>query len=238
MSASPDAFRAENGGEEDQQNVEGRRILTELIASRVVVVHNTVFPTPFHMATAVAKFGFHRPVQFINLLKFRKHAKYADGSHANWSGAEAYTKYAKEVKERLLPVIGATITLAGVCRGLMIGEVTDLWDAVAIIRYKSLASCAELTGSPIFLDVHRHRLAAVEGEINIMVWETENFALFDNKLGDAPTSAAAALASVFAGASSVDQTSSGSKTKPEKEDAEAALNGASSSKPVRGFALL
>ena len=71
---------------------------------------------------------------WINLLKFKIKAEYADGRSSDLSGKEAYAIYAQEVQEHLKKV-GAKLTFSGKVKDLLIGEVEDLWDSVAIAEY-------------------------------------------------------------------------------------------------------
>lgn len=137
---------------------------------------NAVFPKPSNVARNISEFGLLRPAHYINLVKFRKRALYPDGRHTTWTGAQAYSHYANEVRRLLLPTYGISVTLAGVCRGLIIGHMSEEYDAVAILRYPSFLSVIALTASPLFQAIHLHRLAGLEGEINIMVHETYDLA--------------------------------------------------------------
>ena len=76
------------------------------------------------------------PIAMVNLLKFKEKAEYEDGRDTNFSGAEAYAIYAEKVKE-CLKKVGAEIVFSGVVSRLMLGEVEDIWDSIAIARYPS-----------------------------------------------------------------------------------------------------
>ena len=71
------------------------------------------------------------PISMVNLLKFKKKAEYEDGRDTQMSGKEAYQIYAIEVQEHLKKV-GAEMVFGGAVSRLMLGEVEDLWDSVAI----------------------------------------------------------------------------------------------------------
>ena len=89
------------------------------------------------------------PIAMVNLLKFKEKAEYEDGRDTNLSGAEAYAVYAEKVKECLKKVGGEIIFSGGVSR-LMLGEVDDLWDSVAIARYPSRKAMLEMIMDPYY----------------------------------------------------------------------------------------
>jgi hypothetical protein len=71
-------------------------------------------------------------IRMVNLLKFKKKASYEDGRETDQTGKEAYKIYAKEVSTVHLPKVGGKIIFSGEVSRLLIGEVEDLWDMVAI----------------------------------------------------------------------------------------------------------
>ena len=77
-----------------------------------------------------------KPIFMVNLLKFKKLAQYPDKRETNLTGQEAYAIYGKEVVEHLTKVGGKPI-FGGNVERLMLGEVEDLWDQVAIAMYPS-----------------------------------------------------------------------------------------------------
>ena len=77
-----------------------------------------------------------RPIHMLNLLKFRENASYPDGKDRHLSGREAYARYTKEVA-KILHEMGGKIEFVADISRLMLGEVEDLWDAVAIASYPS-----------------------------------------------------------------------------------------------------
>ena len=83
------------------------------------------------------------PIAMVNLLKFKEKAEYEDGRETNLSGAEAYAIYGEKVQE-CLKKVGAEMTFSGVVSRLMLGEVEDLWDSVAIARYPSRKAMLEM----------------------------------------------------------------------------------------------
>ena len=111
------------------------------------------------------------PIAMVNLLKFKEKAEYEDGRETNLSGAEAYAIYGEKVQE-CLKKVGAEMTFSGLVSRLMLGEVEDLWDSVAIARYPSRKAMLEMIMDPYYQEIEKHRSAGLEGQLNI---ETKYF---------------------------------------------------------------
>ena len=106
------------------------------------------------------------PFVMVNLLKFKDKAEYADGSDADISGREAYERYGVEVA-KLVVGLGGRIRYSGPVTGLMLGEVEDLWDMVALAEYPSLAAFRQMATSPAMHAIEPHRTAGLAGQLNI-----------------------------------------------------------------------
>lgn len=128
-------------------------------------VENAVFPS-MEQATAFFAGKDDEPFVMVNLLKFKAKAEYADGSDAHLTGAEAYARYGKAVQACLASVGGKQI-YAGPVTGLMIGEVGDLWDMVALAEYPSLSAMKAMVSSPEYQAIEHHRKAGLAGQLNI-----------------------------------------------------------------------
>jgi uncharacterized protein (DUF1330 family) len=102
----------------------------------------------------------------VNLLKFKERAEYEDGSDADLSGAEAYARYGKAVQD-CLAAVGGRAVYAGPVTGLLLGEVEELWDMVALAEYPSLAAMQQMVGSPEYQAIEKHRKAGLAGQLNI-----------------------------------------------------------------------
>ncbi|MDO8911855.1 MAG: DUF1330 domain-containing protein [Phenylobacterium sp.] len=128
-------------------------------------VVNAVLPP---MQQAMEFFGAPEegPFVMVNLLKFKPKAEYADGSDAHLSGREAYARYGAEVA-KLVEALGGRIHYSGEVTGLMIGEVEELWDMVALAEYPSLAAFREMAMSPEMAAIEHHRKAGLAGQLNI-----------------------------------------------------------------------
>lgn len=127
-------------------------------------VVNAVLPTPQQIADF---FGAPEgPFVMINLLKFRAKAAYPDGRDADLTGFEAYMRYAVAVGAELERV-GARAGHAGPVTGLLLGEVEELWDMVALAQYPSLAAMRAMIEHPDYQAIAVHRAAGLAGQLNI-----------------------------------------------------------------------
>lgn len=128
-------------------------------------VINAVLPQP---EQAMAFFGGQEDGTFVmvNLLKFKPKAEYADGSDAHLSGAEAYWRYGEEVR-KLVEALGGKVRYSGQVTGLLLGEVEELWDVVALAEYPSLAAFRQMALSPEMHAIEHHRKAGLAGQLNI-----------------------------------------------------------------------
>ena len=106
------------------------------------------------------------PFVMVNLLKFHDKAKYADGSEPELSGREAYARYGEGVTKLVL-ALGGTMHYSGEVTGLMLGEVGELWDMVALVEYPSLEAFKTMALSPEMHAIEHHRTAGLAGQLNI-----------------------------------------------------------------------
>ena len=111
------------------------------------------------------------PISMVNLLKYKKTARYEDGRDTNLSGEEAYGQYAAEVIS-YVEKYGGEFVFAGKVSRLMLGDVEDLWDAVAIAKYPSRKAMMDMTMDPGYQKIHIHRDAGLEGQLNIETLES------------------------------------------------------------------
>lgn len=126
---------------------------------------NAVFPGP---AQAAAFFGAAEdgPFVMVNLLKFRERAEYPDGSEPDLSGREAYRRYGAAV-QACLAAVGGRSLYAGDVTDLMLGEIDELWDMVALAEYPSRAAMMAMVSSPEYQAIEKHRVAGLAGQLNI-----------------------------------------------------------------------
>jgi len=106
------------------------------------------------------------PIYMVNLLKFKEKAEYADGRETQLTGAEAYKLYSDAVSKLLLQFGGHAGFFADVER-LMLGEVDELWDCVAIAVYPSREAMLQMMQSEDMKEISEHRSAGLAGQLNI-----------------------------------------------------------------------
>lgn len=106
------------------------------------------------------------PIHMVNLLKFKDKAEYEDGRETSLTGAEAYAIYGSEVQAHVAKVGGKPVFSGRVSR-LMLGEVEDLWDAVAIVMYPSKKAMLAMVMDPDYQRSAVHRTAGLQGQLNI-----------------------------------------------------------------------
>ena len=136
------------------------------------IFKNAVTPSP------VAGFALGEDVPFlaVNLIKFKEKAEYADGRETDLTGREAYAIYSDEVLGHLANV-GAKPIFGGEVNRLILGEVEELWDVVAVVRYPSRKAMFKMATSDEYIESEKHRTAGLAGQLNIEVtadgWDFE-----------------------------------------------------------------
>jgi uncharacterized protein (DUF1330 family) len=128
-------------------------------------VVNQLHPTP-ELAQAFFGATDDGPIVMVNLLKFKDKAEYADGSDADLSGLAAYLRYGAAVVGLLIKAGGRPI-YSGPVTGIIIGDVPELWDMVALAEYPSNAAMMAMVESPEYRAIEHHRLAGLAGQLNI-----------------------------------------------------------------------
>jgi uncharacterized protein (DUF1330 family) len=66
---------------------------------------------------------------------------------------------------------GGKLRFSSKVDALVIGEVGELWDAVAIMEYPSRAAFVEIATSPEVQEIGRHRKAGLAGQLLIQCSE-------------------------------------------------------------------
>ena len=128
-------------------------------------VNNSVVPNEEQIAGFFEP-GPDGPIYMVNLLKFKDKALYEDGRPTALSGREAYNIYGAAVSQLLKEFGGAAMFAADVER-LMLGEVEELWDEVAIAMYHSRKAMLEMMQSPTMQEISTHRAAGLSGQLNL-----------------------------------------------------------------------
>ena len=106
------------------------------------------------------------PISMVNLLKYKEKAIYEDGRNTDLTGKEAYQLYAAEVIA-FVEKYGGEFVFAGSVSRLMLGEVEEMWDAIAIAKYPSRKAMMDMTMDPGYQKIHVHRVAGLDGQLNI-----------------------------------------------------------------------
>ncbi len=117
----------------------------------------------------------HGPMVMINLLKFRDKAAYPDGSNTGMSGRDAYLVYGAAVT-KCLALVGGHAVFSGDVSGIILGQVDDLWDMVALAYYPSPQAMLQMVALPEYQGIEIHRFAGLEGQLNIRTKPTEGWA--------------------------------------------------------------
>jgi len=128
-------------------------------------VKNAVMPNDQQMAGFLEE-GEDKPIFMVNLLKFKEKAVYPDKRETDLTGEEAYAIYGQEVRKHLEKV-GAKPIFSGKVSRLMLGEVEDLWDVVAIAMYPNRKAMLDMLSDPEYIKSAQHRVAGLEGQLNI-----------------------------------------------------------------------
>ena len=105
-------------------------------------------------------------IHMVNLLKFKNKAEYKDGRQTDLTGEEAYHIYGKEVQEHLRKVGGKMIFSGEVSR-LVLGEVEELWDWVAIAEYPNKKAMHSMMMDKEYQKSEEHRSAGLAGQLNL-----------------------------------------------------------------------
>ena len=105
-------------------------------------------------------------IHMVNLLKFKGKAEYEDGRQTDLTGQEAYQIYAKEVQGHLQKV-GGKLIFSGQVSRLMLGEVEELWDWIAIAEYPSRKAMRSMIMDKDYRKSEEHRSARLAGQLNI-----------------------------------------------------------------------
>ena len=91
------------------------------------------------------------PVVMINLLQFKQP-----------DGVEHYKLYARGVVVHLEGV-GGRVLYSGGARAFVIGDgERPWWDAILVVEYPTPAAFLKMVADPDYLEVHKHREAALD----------------------------------------------------------------------------
>ena len=113
-------------------------------------------PVQFERLAGAAEDG---PVVMLNLLRFKERADGIDAADAI-SGAEAYERYGAAVTT-FLARAGGRVLFAAQPHECVIGPEAAEWDLVLAVEYPSRQAFLEMVGDSGYLEIHRHRAAAL-----------------------------------------------------------------------------
>lgn len=128
-------------------------------------VLNETAPRP-EVAQAFFADADHGPMVMINLLKFKDRATYPDSRDPDLSGREAYNRYGAAVVA-CLQAVGGHVVYSGPVSGLLLGQVEEPWDAVALAWYPSPQAMLQMVAMPEYQAIEIHRYAGLAGQLNI-----------------------------------------------------------------------
>ncbi|MCY3859939.1 MAG: DUF1330 domain-containing protein [Gammaproteobacteria bacterium] len=109
------------------------------------------------------------PFVMLNLLKFKEKAE--NDSDSGSSGREAYQRYG-QVASQCIQKVGGRMIFTGAVTGLLLGEIEENWDMVALVEYPSLEAFRNMTALPEFVEASKHRSAGLAGQLNIKIKPT------------------------------------------------------------------
>ncbi|MEY2884213.1 MAG: hypothetical protein RL490_1937 [Pseudomonadota bacterium] len=140
-----------------------------------MIVTNEIMP---QSAAAQAFFADadHGPMVMINLLKFRDKAEYPDGRETTLTGREAYLIYGAAV-QHCLGLVGGHAVFSGDVSGIILGQVEELWDMVALAWYPSPQAMLQMVALPEYQGIEMHRFAGLSGQLNIRTKPGAGFSL-------------------------------------------------------------
>ena len=130
-------------------------------------VENAVMPEREKILELLSS-GHEGTVSMVNLLKFREKAAYPDGSDAELSGREAYSRYGQKMVQ-IVTANGGKLIYGGAIQDMVIGDVEQLWDNFALVEYPSLSEFIRITSLPEVAEIASHRVAGLAGQLLIMV---------------------------------------------------------------------
>lgn len=155
----PLILEARGSGEKSELSVK------EINGVEIMEVKNALVPNDEQMK-GFMEGDIDTPIYMVNLLKFKDKAEYEDGRETNLTGEEAYSIYGLEVQEHLKKV-DAKLIFSGKVERLMLGEVGELWDVIAIAKYPSRKAMMEMIMDADYQESEKHRAAGLKGQLNI-----------------------------------------------------------------------
>jgi uncharacterized protein (DUF1330 family) len=128
-------------------------------------VENAVYPKGEQLTETVTK-GVNTPIVMVNLLKFKPKAEYKDGQHRSDDGRTAYNRYGEQML-KFVEAHGGRVLFMGEVKSLVIGQVEEMWDVVALVEYPSSEAFTKIAMSPEVAKFGIHREAGLAGQLLI-----------------------------------------------------------------------
>lgn len=128
-------------------------------------VQNAVYPKGEQLTETVTK-GVNTPIVMVNLLKFKAKAEYKDDQKRADDGRTAYNRYGAEMT-KYVEAHGGRILFMGEVKSLVIGQVEEMWDVVALVEYPSSEAFTKIAMSPEVAKFAIHREAGLAGQLLI-----------------------------------------------------------------------
>jgi uncharacterized protein (DUF1330 family) len=98
-------------------------------------------------------------VVMLNLLKFKEAAQGESGS-----GQDAYQRYG-DAAVAMIEKRGGSIIWQGRADQILIGDPSEDWDTVVLVKYPSRKAFIEMVSNPEYEKAHEHREAGLERTI-------------------------------------------------------------------------
>ncbi len=121
-----------------------------------------------------------QPINMLNLVQFRDLANYPGDHEAardGLTGAEAYRSYGKH-SAPILAKVGGEVIWRGAFDVTLIGDPSERWDEMFIVRYPSANAFLAMVTDPAYQKAVVHRQAAVRTSRLIRCRETAAGAQF------------------------------------------------------------
>jgi uncharacterized protein (DUF1330 family) len=114
------------------------------------------------------------PITMLNLLKFNEYANYEQSMGiAKCSGKEAYFNNYLVPAKPLLAAAGGRNTYQGGVAATVIGPTSEQWDVMMLITYPSIEAFIGMVSAAPYLELRKHRRAALEDSRLIAMTETK-----------------------------------------------------------------
>ena len=99
------------------------------------------------------------PIWMLNMIRWRKKARYPDGREL--SGAEAYAEYGR-TSAPFFTGVGGRIVWSGKPQTVLIGPEDEDWDMIFIAEYPNAAAFMNMVKNEGYQAIVHHRQAAVK----------------------------------------------------------------------------